>query len=216
MSKTIDERLSEGRQYRDIDLGSFEQRAEDDGRMIVRGYATTFSQPYELLSMDGYTVYEQVDPEAFKEADMRDVIMQYNHEGRVFARMSNRTLALNPDEHGLAIEADLSGTEIGRQLYQEIEGGYTNKMSFGFSVAEDTREVTEDHETGEVTVLRTITKIRKLYDVSAVSLPANDATNISARSFADGLIEAAKEEIQRRKARMEQIERIKKLTEVIK
>lgn len=210
--KTIDERLSEGRQYRDIDLGSFEHRIAEDGKKIVRGYATTFDQPYMLWSEGGYTVYEQVDSRAFEGADMADVIMQYNHEGRVFARLSNNTLHLNTDEHGLAIEADLSGTEIGRQLYEEIDGGYTNKMSFGFSVSEDKRDVTEDHETGEVTVLRTITKIRKLYDVSAVSLPANDATTISARSFGEGVIAEVKEEI---RAAREREERKKKILEAI-
>lgn len=208
MSKTIDDRLNEGRQYRDIDLGTFERRAEDDGKKIVRGYATTFDQPYVLWKEDGYTVMEQVDARAFEGADMNDVIMQYNHEGRVFARMSNRTLALSTDERGLAIEADLSGTEIGRQLYEEIEGGYTNKMSFGFTVAEDKRDITEDHDTGEVTVLRTITKIRKLFDVSAVSLPANPATALSARAYGEGVIAEAKEEIQKRKAREEQKKRI--------
>ena len=208
MSKTIDDRLNEGRQYRDIDLGTFERRADDDGKKIVRGYATTFDQPYVLWKEDGYTVMEQVDSRAFECADMNDVIMQYNHEGRVFARMSNRTLALSTDERGLAIEADLSGTEIGRQLYEEIEGGYTNKMSFGFTVAEDKRDVTEDHDTGEVTVLRTITRIRKLFDVSAVSLPANPATALSARAYGEGVIAEAKEEIQKRKAREEQKKRI--------
>lgn len=208
MSKTIDERLTEGRQYRDIDLCAFERRIAEDGKKIVRGYATTFNQPYVLWSEDGYTVEEQVDARAFDEADMSDVIMQYNHTGRVFARLSNGTLALNVDEHGLAIEADLSGTEIGRQLYEEIDGGFTNKMSFGFSVAEDKRDVTEDHETGKVTVLRTITKIRKLFDVSAVSLPANDATTISARSYGEGVVAEVKEEIRLAKAREEQKKRI--------
>jgi len=119
---------------------------------------------------------------------MSDVIMQYDHQGRVFARNSNGTLEINTDDHGLFMSADLSGTEIGRQLFEEIKGGYTNKMSFGFTVDEDKREVTENRENGTVDVLRTITKIRKLYDVSAVSLPANDGTEISARSYCDGVI----------------------------
>ena len=208
MSKTIEERLNEGRQYRDIDLGTFEHRAEEDGRMIVRGYATTFNQPYELYRDGNYIVYEQVDRRAFDEADMNDVIMQYNHEGRVFARMSNRTLSLDTDEHGLRIEAELGGTEIGRQLYEEILGGYTTKMSFGFSVAEDARDVTEDHDTGSVTVLRTITKIRRCYDVSPVSLPANPGTAISARNYSEGVIAEVKEEIRARQEREEQKKRI--------
>ena len=221
--KTIMQKLDEGRQYRNIDVSSFERRSEDDGEKTVTGYATTFNQPYELYrdAFDGfvYIVREQVDPEAFKETEMSDVIMQYDHEGRVFARTSNKTLELDPDEHGLHIRANLGGTELGRQLFEEIEGGYTTKMSFGFRVGKDKRERTEeqDSETGvtTITILRTILEISKLYDVSAVSLPANDATSISARSFGEGVIEEVKKEILDRENRERQKKRIKILTEVL-
>lgn len=220
--KTILAKLDEGRQYRDIDVSSFERRAEENGDKTVEGYATTFSQPYELYrdSWNGYVyiVREMVDPAAFDDTDMSDVIMQYNHEGRVFARGSNGTLELDPDSHGLHIRAKLGGTEIGRQLYEEINGGYTTKMSFGFRVSEDRREETEerDVESGvtTVTVLRTILKISKLYDVSAVSLPANDATSISARNFGEGVIAEVKEEILAREARERRKQKIRILTEV--
>ena len=195
MSKTMNDKLNEGRQYRDIDAASFERRTDDEGRKTVEGYATVFNAPYVLYKEDGYTVREQVDANAFAEADMTDVIMQYNHEGRVFARRSNGTLELDADEKGLRIRADLGGTELGRQVYEEIEGGYTTKMSFGFKVDEDERTTTENKETGEVDILRTITRIGKLYDVSAVSIPANDATSISARSFGEGAIAEAREEL---------------------
>ena len=131
---------------------------------------------------------EQVDPGAFRDCDMSDVIMQYDHEGRVFARNKNGTLSLEVDNVGLKIRADLSGTDIGHQLYQESKGGYTDKMSFGFLVAEDRREYVEDRENNHETCTRTLLKISKLYDVSAVSIPANDMTSISARRFADGVI----------------------------
>lgn len=199
--KTMEQKMNEGRQYRDIDAASFERRSDDEGRKTVEGYATVFNAPYVLYKEDGYTVREQVDAGAFKEADMADVIMQYNHEGRVFARRSNGTLEIEPDEKGLRIRANLGGTELGRQVYEEIEGGYTTKMSFGFSVDEDRRETVEDHETGEVDILRTITRIGKLYDVSAVSIPANDATSISARSYGEGAIAEAREEISLKKER---------------
>lgn len=221
--KTIMQKLDEGRQYRNIDVSSFERRAEGDGEKTVTGYATTFNQTYELYrdAFDGmvYIVREQVDPEAFKDTDMSDVIMQYDHEGRVFARTSNKTLELDPDEHGLHIRANLGGTELGRQLFEEIEGGYTTKMSFGFRVGKDKRERTEeqDSETGvtTITILRTILEISKLYDVSAVSLPANDATSISARNFGEGVIEEVKKEILDRENRERQKKRIKILTEVL-
>lgn len=213
--KTIQAKLDEGRQYRNIDVSAFERRADDDsGDKVVDGYATTFNQPYELWSYDGYTVIEQIDARAFDECDMSDVIMQYDHEGRVFARISNGTLSVNPDSVGLKIRANLGGTEIGRELFEEIQGGYTTKMSFGFKVGEDKREITENREDNTVTVLRTITKISKLYDVSAVSLPANDATSISARSYFDGLIEELKQDKLAHEKRERQKKQIKILLEM--
>ena len=204
--KTLDEKLNEGRQYR-----SFEDITLADEK-TVEGYATTFNSRYTLYDDGEYRLVEQIDPHAFDETDMSDTIMQYNHEGRVFARISNGTLSLQPDERGLKIIADLSGTELGRQLYEEIKGGYTNKMSFGFRVDSDRRETTE--EDGKITVLRTITGISKLYDVSAVSLPANDATYISARNFSEGVIEEVKQERLAQEARERKKRIIKLLTEV--
>ena len=210
--KDIEQKLNEGRQYRNIDAKRIEIREAEDDEKIVEGYATVFNEPYELWSYDGYTVLEQIDRKAFDECDMSDVIMQYNHEGRVFARTSNDTLSLTTDDTGLRISANLGGTALGVQVYEEIKGGYTDKMSFGFKVKEDKREVTEDRETGQVTVLRTITKISKLYDVSAVSIPANDATSISARAYGEGVIAEIMEELQKRNR---QKQKIRILTEVI-
>ena len=194
MNKTIEDKLREGRSYRSMEMRAIE--GESEPTYIVEGYATTFDQPYTLYSEPKWTLREQVDKAAFDSADMTDVIMQYDHAGRVFARKSNGTLQLSVDDHGLKVRADLSGTEIGRQLYEEIKGGYTNKMSFGFTVDTDTRDTNED-EDGNVDVLRTITGIRKLWDVSAVSLPANDTTVISARADGEGVIAEAKLEKQK-------------------
>lgn len=204
ISALLEEKLSQGREFRDMEIRALADENPDE--MVVEGYATTFNQPYELWKEDGYTVSEQIDAKAFEGCDMADVIMQYDHEGRVFARKSNGTLAVTPDEHGLLTRAILGGTEIGRQLYQEIKGGYTNKMSFAFTVAEDHRDIDENAETGEVKILRTITKIRKLYDVSAVSLPANPATNIAARTYGEGVIAEVKAERQRAEEEAKAIE----------
>ena len=112
----------------------------------------------------------------------------------MFARLSNGTLELKADGHGLKMRADLGGTELGRQLYEEIRGGYTTKMSFGFSVRKVERREERNEETGAVTVHRRITEIKKLYDVSAVSLPANDATEISARNIGEGVVAEIEQE----------------------
>lgn len=199
-NKTIEEKLTAGRSYR-----AMEFRAIDE-EFTVEGYATTFNQPYVLYSEPGWTLREQVAPTAFDNADMTDVILQYDHAGRVYARKSNGTLELSSDEHGLRVRANLGGTAAGRELYSEIAGGYTNKMSFGFTVETDTRETTEA-EDGSVDILRTITGIKKLYDVSAVSLPANDATIISARTDGEGVIAEAREEFARAREARERKEK---------
>lgn len=200
----IQKKLDQGREYRSMMMAP----AEED--KTVEGYATTFEQTYDLYSYEDkngrHTVREVVSRDAFKEADMRDVIMQYDHHGRVFARLSNGTLELEEDEHGLKVRANLGGTEIGRQLYEEIQGGYTNKMSFGFTVAED--NIVPDGPD----YIRTIRKIGRLFDVSAVSIPANDMTEISARSHIDGVIEEieaerlqAEEELRRQTEELESL-----------
>lgn len=209
----LEKKLNGGRVYRRMQLIECRAAEGGDKKKTCRGYATTFSERYTLYRDSEFQFEEQVDPHAFDECDMSDVIMQYDHRGRVYARTKNGTLKLTVDGHGLFCEADLSGTELGCQLYEEIKGGYTDKMSFGFMVAEDKREIIEDREKGFTTVIRTITKISKLYDVSAVSLPANDGTEISARSYCDGVIEELKAE--RLKAEEEKRER-EKLIELIK
>lgn len=188
--------VKSNREYRNMAMTAIEQtdsEQEQDNKMVVRGYASTFNEPYTLFRDEDLQFDEVVDADAFANTDMSDVIMQYDHEGRVFARQSNNTLTVTPDERGLLIEADLGGTELGRQLYEEIRGGYTNKMSFGFTVDDEDIDESEDEE-GRLLVTRTIKSIRKLYDVSAVSIPANDATEISVRSLTDGVIEKAQAE----------------------
>ena len=196
------------REYRDMtmEVRTAETDEAPDERKMVTGYASTFNEPYTLYEDESWRFNEVVDARAFDNTDMSDVILQYDHCGRVFARISNNTLTVTPDEKGLLIEADLGGTELGRQLFEEIRGGYTNKMSFGFTVDGEDYLDTKDTDGKDLTV-RTITSVRKLYDVSAVSLPANDATSISVRSLTDGEIEriqaerleAEKLELRRRK-----------------
>lgn len=179
------------REYRDMTLAVVEvddDQEQEERDMVVRGYASTFNDPYVLYEGEDFIYQEQVDRDAFSGTDMSDVIMQYDHEGRVFARTSNNTLTVTTDDHGLLIEADLGGTEIGRNLFEEIKGGYTNKMSFGFVVDGDNEERAEASD-GRLLITRTITHVRKLYDVSAVSIPANDATSISVRNLTNGVIE---------------------------
>lgn len=206
MTEKLMKKISEGRQYRPTaEMLRIKERVADQNEgseeMIVEGHATTFNQPYTLYEDSEFKIDEQIDAHAFDDCDVNDVIFQYNHEGRVFARTRNNTLELQCDDVGLNVKANLGGTEEGRKLYQEIKDGYTDKMSFGFTVLEDDVEEVEGEE--KEAYLRTIKRIGKLYDVSAVSIPANDGTDISARSFSDGLIAKINAERQERRANIE-------------
>lgn len=168
-----------------------------DSDYYVEGLATTY-EPYELYEFDGVKYYEQIDRNAFDEADISDVIMQYDHEGRVLARQSNGSLIVEPNDEGLFICADLSGSNASQEMFQDITSGLVTKMSWAFTVSEESYD--RDTRT------RTILKVKKIYDVSAVSIPANSETLISARSFFDGVIEEEKQELLERKR---QIQRLK-------
>lgn len=135
--------------------------------------------------------YEVIDRHALDGADMSDVIMQYDHEGKVLARKSNGTLIVEPDDNGLFVCADLGKSQASKEMFEEIESGLVTRMSWAFVVTEESY----DRETRT----RRILKIKKVYDVSAVSIPANDDTEISARSYFDGVIEMEKQEMLERK-----------------
>lgn len=158
-----------------------------DTEFYVEGYATTFEQPYVLYEVDGVQYKEVIDRRALDGADLSDVIMQYDHGGRVFARTGrSNTLLVEPDSHGLFVAADLSKTGQARSLHEDISAGLITKMSWSFVVREDSYD--------RATHTRRILSIRKVYDTSAVSRPANPATLISARSYFDGVIEAERQE----------------------
>ncbi|EQB20023.1 hypothetical protein UNSWDHB_2609 [Dehalobacter sp. UNSWDHB] len=144
-----------------------------------------------LYEYDGIKFYEVIDRAALNAADLTDVIFQYNHGGKVLARNKMAkgkpsSLLVEPQSEGFFIAADLGLTEEAREMFDAIEKGLIYKMSWAFTVAEDAYN--KDTRT------RTILKIKKVYDVSAVSFPANADTDIAARSWIDGVIEAEKRE----------------------
>lgn len=180
--------IKPGREYRNMQIEIKEAEEEEKKEFLVRGYASTF-QPYVLFEQDGIQYSEQIDETAFDEADMSDVVFLYNHEGMVFARQKNGTLKISTDSHGLLSEADLGSTTQSRELYEAIQSGLIDQMSFAFTV--------EDDEYDKKTHTRIIHRIGKVFDVSAVSIPANPTTDIatiSARDYFNGVIEAEQAE----------------------
>ncbi len=174
--------IKNDREYRN--LGTFEIR-EDDDIKTVKGYASTFDT-YELWNDGDLILHERIARDAFEGADMSDVIFLRDHTGAVLARTKNGSVKLTVDNRGLYTETDLSLTEASRNMYEDIHVGNYSQMSFSFVVAQDHIDWLDDRN-----AVRTIDKIKKLYDVSAVAFPANPYTDIglSARSLFDGAIE---------------------------
>lgn len=165
------------REYRSAPL--FATREQGGGELPqyhVRGYASTFTDVYPVWDERLGMINEKIDPHAFDETDTSDTIFQIDHEGRVFGRTRNETIFVKTDEHGLLIEGDLSRTTQQRELWEDIDAGNYDKMSFGFTIADGGRQYDPQTNT------QIITKIDKLYDISVVSFPANSGTEISARS----------------------------------
>ena len=173
--------MAQNREYRNM---TFEVRTDgDEPSFLVEGYASTF-EPYKLLEIDGEDYNERIDPKAFDEADMTDVVYRIDHEGKVYARSSAGTVKLDVDEHGLHQITDLSKTRAAREHYEDIVAGNYPQMSFAFTVAEDHYDA--DSRT------RIIDRIAKVFDISAVSFPANPNTELYARDYFNGVIEAEK------------------------
>lgn len=174
-------------QFRDFHSLKIETRKNEDGKeeLIVEGVACTFNQETVLYKGKYYEDREKIDSGAFAECDMTDVIFNYNHCGRVYARTRNNSLELSIKDDGLHAKAILMPDDNGHQeLYRDIQSGLIDKMSFAFHVEESKWEALDQGDDYTI-YTRTVTKIDKLYDVSAVDIPAYDTTSISARSAFD-------------------------------
>lgn len=164
----------------------------------ARGYACTFERYFLYEDEDG-PVYEQILPTAFAHADMSDVIFQFDHGGRVYARNTNGSLSLSVDDHGLLTEEDLSLTSSARSIWEDIKAKLLTRMSFCFTVKRWHYDAS--------TNTNIIEEIGKVYDVSVVSIPANPGTDIEARCALDGEILGLRAE--RRKLHRRMLSRIK-------
>lgn len=170
--------IKNDREYRN--LGQFTSEGE-----TVTGYASTFDR--YLLYRDGdIDLYEQIEPTAFDGADLSDVVFLRDHTGRVLARTKNGSVTLTVDGHGLLTTTNLGLTDASREMLEDIRVGNYTQMSFSFVANTDEYEWIDDR-----TVIRHLTSLSKVYDISAVAFPANPYTDIgvSARSLLDGAIE---------------------------
>lgn len=173
---------NKGMQFRDFRIASVECRANDDGeKMVISGVPVVYNQETVLWKSQWSEHREIIDAGAMNGADMTDVIFNFNHGGRVYARTRNNSLVLTNQADGLHMTATLMMDDEGhKQLYRDIKTGLLDKMSFAFTVKKS--EVRKIEQENDIDIyIRTIMEFDKLYDVTVVDIPAYDATSISAR-----------------------------------
>ena len=163
-----------------VETRTMELRAADsDGDlMVLEGFAANFEQETDL----GY-FKEKIARGAFEGRMEDDVRYLLNHKGVPMARTSNGTLELEVREEGLYTRAVLNDTQQSKDVYKAVKRGDITSMSFAFTIAEDEIDVEKN--------LRTVTKVKKLYDVSAVTYPAYPTTSIKARDAFSAKLEEA-------------------------
>lgn len=157
-----------------------EMRKDDESnsnKMLIDGYAAVFDSE-TLIGSEDWGFYESIDKRAFEGADMKDVPLKYNHSDFVpiLARTRNKSLTLSVDDKGLFIRAELLDTQDSIDMYKRIQAGLIDKMSFAFTVKE---ESIRDGKTPHRKILR----FDRIFDVSVVDVPAYNDTSIYARSL---------------------------------
>ena len=136
----------------------------------LSGYALKFDEPSKDLG--GFV--EVITRDALNEVDLSNVFLLYGHDyTKPLASTKAGTLQLNVDERGLHFEAELPDTSYANDVYENISKKILDSMSFGFVLGEDTFSQAEDGS-----VMRSIDKVKALNEISVVTIPAYDSTNV--------------------------------------
>lgn len=200
---------------KEIRAFNFEVRAEqnDEHGHFLTGRPIVFNAKTDLGWYD-----EAIASGALDEADLRDVRFLINHNtdmiplARSRNNNENSTMQLTVDGEGMQIRVDLDteNNSDARNLYSAVERGDLDGMSFMFTVEADSwNDPDSDHPS------RTIEKLGKIFEVSAVTFPAYEQTSISARGLSDAL-ESAKESLESVKAEKRRIEIKKQKIRIMK
>lgn len=170
-------------------MGSVEVREKDDGTVVIKGLAAIFDSRSENLG--GFR--EVIAPGAFDETDVSDVRGLFNHDSNfVLGRTTTGTLRVKPTKRGLEYEIDMPQNRTITDLVLEpIKRGDVDQSSFGFIVGSGNDEWDEDDEG---VLIRTIKKVQRLFDVSPVTFPAYQDTNVATRHMGCYITELEKQQ----------------------
>ncbi|TDM04060.1 HK97 family phage prohead protease [Macrococcus carouselicus] len=162
------------KEIRTLGTGLEVRKLEDVNEMIVEGYALRFNTWSEDLGR----FIETITPEALKNTELDDVRLLFNHDwSNVLGRQSAQTLDLEVDEVGLRFKAKLPNTTLGRDVYEQIKANNINQCSFEFTLAENGEEMRYDSK--DSIYKRTIKAIKRIREISIVSLPAYKSSDVS-------------------------------------
>ncbi len=143
-------------------------------RGFLRGYALLFSKVYPFGWFD-----ERISPNALDGCDLEDVVALFNHDlNFVLGRTVSKTLKVGVDQYGLWYEAKLPNTTAGNDIHELLTRGDVFQSSFSFILGEDSWEQLPDKRP-----TRTIEKLKRIQDVSAVVFPASPQTSAYAESL---------------------------------
>lgn len=180
MGQEVKQRIEKETRLADISGFKIEMREDEEAngnKMLIEGYAAVFDSE-TLIGTEDWGFYESIDKRAFEGANMKDVPLKYNHSDAVpiLARTRNKSLELTVDDKGLFIRAALLDTQDSIDMYKRIQAGLIDKMSFAFTVKEESIR-------DEKTPHRKILRFDRIFDVSVVDTPAYEDTSIYARSL---------------------------------
>ena len=170
--KPMGYRSNPSKEIRTFNVENLELRQEGEDNIVV-GYGSVFN----TLSNELGGFREIIAEGAFDGRLNDDVRFLINHDGLPLARTTNGTLRLTTDERGLKYEAKVANTSLGRDLIELMRNGTINQSSFAFVVEDDSWEVRDGVN------VRTINKVSRLYDVSAVTYPAYEEASVALRSM---------------------------------
>ena len=170
--KPMGYRSNPNKEIRTFNVQNLELRQEGEDNVVV-GYGSVFN----TLSNELGGFREIIAEGAFDGRLEDDVRFLINHDGLPLARTTNGTLRLSTDERGLKYEAKVANTSIGRDLVELMRNGTINQSSFAFVVEDDSWEVRDGMN------VRTINKVSRLYDISAVTFPAYEEASVALRSM---------------------------------
>lgn len=167
--------MAKQKEIRTLDIQGLQTRSQGDSESnVIEGYAAVFNSPTDIWGM--FT--EIIAPGAFADAiaSNDDIRALFNHDwNNVLGRTKSGTLRLSEDARGLKFEVDLPNTTLARDLSESLRRGDISQCSFGFVPTSETW----DYE-AEIPV-RTINTV-ELHEISVVSIPAYEDTEVSLRS----------------------------------